>query len=377
VAYIPYRTLKMLHINVFIMALASLPHVMGKHLSTRILTASNDITSSTRADPIACANTIKPEVWATPTFHASSTKSTTRSTRKSTSTVTTRNISTRTTTRKTSTKTTSKSTTKSTTKTPVPTSGPDTAALNACQKSIIFQATNIYENSKVSFSYDYCENLGDGRGYTSGIIGFTTGTHDAYAVIRQYVATPGHGNEFEPYMEALKRIDQVSGLNPDVKGLSGYCAAWAKASAGQVFRSVQRSALESMYYNPSQKLADTVGLKLPLGRGQFYDAGVQHGIWPGADDTLNDMIDRTTKKVGGTPKTGKSELTWVRAFLDMRATVLCNPKNRATQKVWCVSKSRVASYVYALDQSNGSFDTSLPMLDNSGRKVTINCNLSL
>jgi chitosanase len=51
-------------------------------------------------------------------------------------------------------------------------------SLDLCQKSIVFQTTNIFENSQLHFAFDYCENIKDGRGYTSGIIGFTTGTHD-------------------------------------------------------------------------------------------------------------------------------------------------------------------------------------------------------
>ncbi|KAJ1645742.1 hypothetical protein LPJ64_002719, partial [Coemansia asiatica] len=56
------------------------------------------------------------------------------------------------------------------------------AGLSGCAKSIALQITNIYENGDTKFHYDYCENLHDGRGYTAGIVGFCTGTADAWEV---------------------------------------------------------------------------------------------------------------------------------------------------------------------------------------------------
>ncbi|KAJ2821655.1 hypothetical protein IWW50_004551, partial [Coemansia erecta] len=52
----------------------------------------------------------------------------------------------------------------------------------------------------------------------------------------------------------------------------------------QRFKRLQDTMRDSMYFNPSQKLADKVGLKLDVSRGEMYDTGLEHGTGEGPDD---------------------------------------------------------------------------------------------
>src|SRR6478752_7143074 len=56
------------------------------------------------------------------------------------------------------------------------------------RKEITMQLVSSAENSTLEWrrQYRYLEDIGDGRGYTGGIIGFTSGTGDMLVVVRRY-----------------------------------------------------------------------------------------------------------------------------------------------------------------------------------------------
>jgi hypothetical protein len=53
---------------------------------------------------------------------------------------------------------------------------PISIPVDDCQKVRMYRLTSMYENSDIYLHFGYCQDLGDGRGYTSGIIGFCTAT---------------------------------------------------------------------------------------------------------------------------------------------------------------------------------------------------------
>lgn len=56
----------------------------------------------------------------------------------------------------------------------------------------VFALVSSAENSDMDYSlqYGYIEDIGDGRGYTGGIIGFTTGTGDLPDVVELSCCIP-------------------------------------------------------------------------------------------------------------------------------------------------------------------------------------------
>ena len=56
----------------------------------------------------------------------------------------------------------------------------------------VFALVSSAENSDTDYSlqYGYIEDIGDGRGYTAGIIGFTTGTGDLPDVVELSCCIP-------------------------------------------------------------------------------------------------------------------------------------------------------------------------------------------
>ncbi|KAJ3410808.1 hypothetical protein HDV05_003203 [Chytridiales sp. JEL 0842] len=71
-------------------------------------------------------------------------------------------------------------------------------ALSTCAKTIAMQWTNLFDTGKLNFAYDYCADIGDGKGYSAGIGLFSTATQDAYAVIATYLSSlqGGFGQQF-------------------------------------------------------------------------------------------------------------------------------------------------------------------------------------
>lgn len=67
----------------------------------------------------------------------------------------------------------------------------------------MFALVSSAENSTTDYmeQYAYIEDMGDGRGYTARIIGFTTGTGDLLEVVKRYTELKPE-NELKKYIPA-------------------------------------------------------------------------------------------------------------------------------------------------------------------------------
>ena len=182
------------------------------------------------------------------------------------------------------------------------------------------------ENSSLDWraQYDYVEDIGDGRGYTAGIIGFTTGTHDLLGLVEGY--TESHpDNALEPYLPALRSVDgsdSHEGLDP------GFTAAWKEESRKPAFRRAQDSERDRVYFDPAVRLAKRDGLGT-LGQFFYYDAMVMHG--PGRDPGFYGIRDRAMAE-SDTPAEGGSEKEYLDVFLDTRRATM-KAEQRDTSRV--------------------------------------------
>ena len=69
-----------------------------------------------------------------------------------------------------------------------------------------FQITSTAENSTVNWwdTYATIEDIRDGRGYTGGIVGFTSATGDMLELVERYVALQPDHNVLAPYVAGLR-----------------------------------------------------------------------------------------------------------------------------------------------------------------------------
>ncbi|PNE38322.1 chitosanase [Streptomyces noursei] len=181
------------------------------------------------------------------------------------------------------------------------------------KKEIAMQLVSSAENSSLDWKaqYAYIEDIGDGRGYTGGIIGFTSGTHDMLELVELYTKRKPD-NVLAPYLPALRTVDgsdSHAGLDPN------YPKDWRTAAQDPVFRKAQDDERDRVYFNPAVEQGKADGLGV-LGQFAYYDAIVMHG--DGDDSTSFSNIRKRALAKAEPPARGGDEKTYLGAFLDAR-----------------------------------------------------------
>ncbi|KAI7887975.1 lysozyme-like domain-containing protein [Mucor mucedo] len=231
--------------------------------------------------------------------------------------------------------------------------------------------TNVFENGNTKMGYAAIEKLGDCRGYTGGYIGFTTGTNDAYAVVKEYVKRSPKSN-LKKFLPELKRLTTFLFGDPkrdDVSRLAGFPKAWKSATCNDpVFIQTQLDVGEAMYMKPALKYAASVGVKSNLGKAIFYDTIVQHG-WQYVEPSIN--LPRILL-LTGKRKTNESEKSYLTRFLTTRRQLMCCYPG----DVWNSSADRVADLQSLVNQWSKNQKLSKPVqLKIYGATVTGKENL--
>ncbi len=185
------------------------------------------------------------------------------------------------------------------------------------KKEIAMELVSSAENSSLDWKaqYKYIEDIGDGRGYTAGIIGFCSGTGDMLDLVQHYTDLKS-GNVLAKYLPALKKVngsDSHSGLG------SAFVNDWKTAAKDTVFQQAQNDERDRVYFNPSVKQAKADGLRA-LGQFVYYDAIVMHG--PGTSSDSFGGIRAAAMKKAKTPAQGGDEATYLNAFLDARKVIM-------------------------------------------------------
>lgn len=181
------------------------------------------------------------------------------------------------------------------------------------KKDIAMRLVSSAENSSLDWEeqYDYIEDIGDGRGYTGGIIGFCSGTSDMLALAELYTERVAD-NPLAAYLPALRAVDGTGsheGLDP------GFPDAWREAAGTAAFRTAQRDERDRVYFDPAVSRAEDDGLGT-LGQFVYYDAMVMHG--PGSDALSFDGIRDRALLQAASPAEGGDETAYLGAFLDAR-----------------------------------------------------------
>ncbi|MGH4027595.1 chitosanase [Actinomycetota bacterium Odt1-20B] len=185
------------------------------------------------------------------------------------------------------------------------------------------------ENSTLDWrgQYGYIEDIDDGHGYTAGIIGFCTGTHDLLTLVERY--TKDHpGNGLARYLPALRKVDgsdSHEGLDP------GFTKAWKAEAAKPAFQKAQDAARDRGYFGPAVRLAKLDGLGT-LGQFIYYDAMVLHG--PGTGPAGFYGLREAAMKEADTPAQGGKEKAYLDIFLDVRKKAMRKEKaHRDTTRI--------------------------------------------
>jgi chitosanase len=181
------------------------------------------------------------------------------------------------------------------------------------EKEVAMELVSSAENSTLVWrrEFGYIEDIGDGRGYTAGLIGFCSGTGDMLQLVRSYAAAEPR-DPLDRFLPALRRVDGSASH----AGLGApFVTAWRQAAKDPIFRRLQLRELDRVYFDPAVSRAKADGLGT-LGQFIYYDAIVMHG--PGASASSFGGIRRRAIDRAPTPAQGGSQITYLNAFLDVR-----------------------------------------------------------
>ncbi|MDX3055529.1 chitosanase [Streptomyces sp. NE06-03E] len=210
-------------------------------------------------------------------------------------------------------------------------SGSEKGLDDPAKKDIAMRLVSSAENSTLDWKaqYAYVEDIGDGRGYTAGIIGFCSGTGDLLRVVERYTAKrPGNAlQEFLPALRAVNGSDSHEGLG------EAFTDAWAEAAKDAAFRSAQDAERDSAYFGPAVERAEGDGLSA-LGQFIYYDAYVMHGYADAAGTVGFRTIRAQALAEADPPSEGGDEEEYLNAFLDARvAAIRKEPSHSDTSRV--------------------------------------------
>jgi chitosanase len=197
-----------------------------------------------------------------------------------------------------------------TTTTPPSSSAPSGKDLSdPAKKEVAMELVSAAENSSLDWKaqYKYIEDIGDGRGYTAGIIGFCSGTGDMLELVQAYTRTEP-GNLLAKYLPALQKVnntDSHTGLDPN------FTKDWKTAAADPVFQAAQDKERDDTYFTPAVNQAKADGLRA-LGQFAYYDAAVMHGF-----DGEQQIRARAIKDAKP-PSQGGNETAYLQAYLNER-----------------------------------------------------------
>jgi chitosanase len=190
------------------------------------------------------------------------------------------------------------------------------------KKEIARELISAAENSSLNWraqcgyiEYNVEGNAEENRGYTGGIVGFTSRTHDLLELV-EYYQRIAPGNVLARYLPALRKVDGT----PSRKGLGKpFEQAWKKAAKDPKFLRAQKHESDRVYFEPAVRQAVADGLR-ELGQFIYYDAIVMHG--DGSDALSFSRIRAYARRLAKTPKEGGNETTYLHAFLDVRRVAM-------------------------------------------------------
>ncbi|MEU5260951.1 chitosanase [Amycolatopsis sp. NPDC021455] len=185
------------------------------------------------------------------------------------------------------------------------------------KKEIAMKLVSSAENSSLDWKaqYKYIEDIGDGRGYTAGIIGFCSGTGDMLELVEAYTNSVPD-NPLAKFLPALRKVngtDSHAGLG------TPFVNAWKQAAATSAFQTAQNNERDRVYFNPAVSQGKSDGLS-NLGQFAYYDAIVMHG--PGDSSDSFGGIRKAAMKKAKTPAQGGDETTYLKAFFAARKVIM-------------------------------------------------------
>ncbi|GET40823.1 chitosanase [Microseira wollei] len=213
--------------------------------------------------------------------------------------------------------------------------------LTDLQKQTAQASVNIFETGKVQGDYSNVTFVAsDPGGLTYGRSQTTLMSGNLFLLIKAYCEAEEaeFATELRAYLSAIGAKDTRINRDMNLRSLL------QKAGEDPVMQDVQDAFFDRVYWNPSVKNAENMGIQTALGVAVVYDS-VVHGSW-------QLMRDRTLNQ--GTVAT-LGEQSWIKSYIDIRREWLANNRITLLRKT-----------VYRMDSfkqliANQKWDLTLPL----------------
>lgn len=145
------------------------------------------------------------------------------------------------------------------------------------QCNTILSLVSIAENSDTNWSqyYTYIQDIKDGRGYTTNIVGFCTGTGDFYWVVSYLCSFINPIHNLCNYLDALEKLAEKESSSH--KGLKGLPALIKTLGADEQYLEATWVGIYHFYWGVAIQAATSNNLTLPVTKGQLYDIALNMG----------------------------------------------------------------------------------------------------
>ena len=171
------------------------------------------------------------------------------------------------------------------------------------KKEIAMKLVSSAENSSLDWKaqYKYIEDIGDGRGYTAGIIGFCSGTGDMLDLVELYTAAQAGQRARRSTCPRCERSTAPTRTRASTRTSP---RTGARPPRTPAFQPAQNDERDRVYFDPAVRQGKTDGLGA-LGQFAYYDAIVMHG--DGTDPTSFGSIRKRALAKAKPPAQGGDE----------------------------------------------------------------------
>lgn len=200
----------------------------------------------------------------------------------------------------------------------------------------IGQIVSCNENSSTKPNYAYIEDLGDGRGYTCGIGGWTTADGDILNIVKLWAP-------FAMFIPMLQKLSDDGSDSTDELDAHSFKGIWAAACRDQAFTALQDTVFRMEYVDPAviymYQMVPSPSYS-NLATLMFVDCHIQHGMGNEGDDPNVAQPD-SLMDIAQRAHTPYASMSYLENFQRIRRAVLMNPKDHSTKKEWNDSVDRV------------------------------------
>jgi len=246
-----------------------------------------------------------------------------------------------------------------------PTTGGDAPTALQILQEKCFQLTSTAENSTKDWwtEFGYLEDVGDTRGYTGGIAGFTSATGDMLEVVQQYAAAKPTGNVLAPFIPGLQTCASTgmggsASSTADAQLGNPFKAAWATAATDPVWQTAQQDYRNQVYWTLAYNaaVADGVGA---LGQALYYDTSINHG--PGEAGSGDGSFDDIRYQV----QTGSGSSTNLGSTASSGSSSASSADKTAVSTFTAAAGGTVTTGVTRCSMSSGSTTARMVVYANS------------